>query len=199
MSSSPEPGATRDHALDFPHREAWRAWLAKHHATHAEVWVIHYKKGSPREGLRYAEGVEEALCFGWIDSKMTSLDADRMAQRYSPRKPDSVWARSNIERVERLTAQGKMTPAGLAMVEEAQRRGTWQAAVTESDRLPLPDDLEQALRAEPAAWRAFSAFARSYWNQYIYWVQAAKRTPTRTKRIAEVVERAKAGKKPGEP
>ena len=186
-----------EEAVEFADRAAWRSWLSRYHASDKELWVVHHKKRSPHPGLRYEEGVEEALCFGWIDSKALRLDEDRYAQRYSPRKPTSVWSRSNVERVERLIAEGRMTPAGLALVEEAKRRGSWQAAYTDRKPVSVPDDLEQALRSDPAAWDAFLAFANSYRNQYVMWVASARTEPTRLKRIAEVVLRSKAGKKPG--
>jgi uncharacterized protein YdeI (YjbR/CyaY-like superfamily) len=185
-------------AIDFPDREAWRAWLDEHHASETDIWVVHHKKASTRQGLRYPDGVEEALAYGWIDSKMRRLDEETFAQRYSPRKPTSVWSRHNVERVERLIAEGRMTPAGMAVIEEAQRRGSWDEAYTAHEPPPLPDDLRDALEADGVAWDVFEGWAASYRLNYIHWVEDAKREETRRRRIAQVVERARKGLKPGE-
>ena len=110
-----------------PSRAAWRAWLAEHHADSPGVWLIIHKKNSPQPGVTYIEAVEEALCFGWIDSKTITLDATRFRQIFTPRKPRGTWAKSNKERVARLIEQGLMTPAGLAAIELAKANGTWTA------------------------------------------------------------------------
>ena len=183
--------------LDFPDRQAWRDWLETHHAGEAEAWVRHHKKASSSGGLRYAEAVEEALCFGWIDSKMRSMDKDTFVQRYSPRRPTSIWSANNRARVEALIEQGRMEPAGLAVVAEAKRRGSWGRAHTDLEPTPIPPDLEQALGADAVAWQRFRAFANSYRNQYVYWVETARKAETRKKRIDEVVRRAGEGQKPG--
>ncbi len=112
--------------LDLPDRAAWRDWLEANHDSASEIWLVHQKKASTRQGLRYDDGVEEAVCFGWIDSRMRRIDDETFMQRYSPRKPGSAWSRSNVDRVERLIAEGRMTPAGLALVEEAKRRGAYE-------------------------------------------------------------------------
>jgi uncharacterized protein YdeI (YjbR/CyaY-like superfamily) len=119
------PKKERPSPTFFQDREDWARWLEQNHAGEREVWVIHQKKASRLPGLRYEEGVEEALRFGWIDSQMYRLDDETFALRYSPRRPGSVWAMSNRVRVERLLAEGRMTPRGIAAVEEAKRRGTW--------------------------------------------------------------------------
>ena len=182
----------------FSDQAAWRAWLEEHHDTESEIWLLHPKKASEREGVRYPEAVEEALAFGWIDSKKYRVDEETFAQRYSRRKPQSVWSRNNVERVERLIVEGRMTPAGLAIVEEAKRRGTWQAAYTDHKPEGVPDDLVQALK-EGEAWVLWEAFPQSVRNNYTRWVIDAKRPETRARRIAQVVERSATGKRPGEP
>ena len=145
----------------------------------------------------YDEAVEEALCWGWIDGLTNSWDERSYAMRFTPRKPGSVWSESNVARVARMIAEGRMTPAGMALVEEAKRRGTWDKAA--SGRLDVtPPDLEAALAGVPAAAERWEAWAPTHRRQYVYWVLDAKRPETRARRIADVVRRAAAGLKPGE-
>ena len=186
----PAPATESFFAADRP---AWRAWLEEHGAGAREIGLILLKKGVAERGLTYDEAVEEALCWGWIDGRTDRRDERSYVVRFTPRKPGSVWSESNVVRVERMIAEGRMTPAGQALVDEAKRRGTWQDAA--SGRLAVtPPDLEQALTAQPeaaAAWRAWPPSAR---RQYVYWVLDAKREETRARRVAEVVRRAAAGR-----
>ena len=178
-------------------RAAWRQWLAAHHAERTQVWLLLHKKQVREPSVRYAEAVEEALCWGWIDGLTNSWDERSYAVRFTPRRPGSVWSESNVERVARMIAEGRMTPAGMALVEEAKRRGTWDQAV--SGRLDVtPPDLEAALAGVPAASERWKTWAPTHRRQYVYWVLDAKRAETRARRIAEVVRRAAAGIKPGE-
>jgi uncharacterized protein YdeI (YjbR/CyaY-like superfamily) len=119
-------------------RAEWRAWLAEHHASAPGVWLILQKKGSGQASVNYEEAVEEALCFGWIDSLARSLDATRYQQVFTPRKRRSPWSQSNKERVARLSAQGLMAPAGLAAVEAAQRDGAWTTFDSAASQPPTP-------------------------------------------------------------
>ncbi len=171
-----------------PTRAAWRAWLAEHHADSPGVWLIIRKKNSPQPGVTYEEAVEEALCFGWIDSKTITLDATRFKQVFTPRKPRGTWAKSNKERVARLIEQGLMTPAGLAAIELAVANGAWTALDAGDEQ--IPDDFANALAANPAAalhWHGFSASVR---KGILYWIASAKRPETRARRIARTVELA---------
>ena len=178
-------------------RAAWRTWLAAHHGSATVVWLLLHKKHVDEPSVRYDEAVEEALCWGWIDGLTSRWDGRSYAVRFTPRKPGSVWSESNVARVERMIAEGRMTPAGQALVDEARRRGTWQEAA--SGRLEVtPPDLEAALAAEPAASDRWTAWAPSYRRQYMYWVLDAKRAETRKRRVAEVVRRASAGLRPGD-
>jgi len=170
-------------------RHEWRGWLHAHHATATGVWLISYKKASGQPSVPYAEAVEEALCFGWIDSRANALDDLRHVQLFTPRKPKSPWSRPNKERVARLTEQGLMMEAGLAAVAAAQRNGQWTVydAIKE---LRIPDDLAQALAANEAAQRHFAAFSASVQKQILWWIVSAKRAETRANRIAQVVAAA---------
>lgn len=155
-----------------------------------------YKKAA-RAGLRYQEALDEALCFGWIDGQIHAVDEEKFRQRWTPRRKGSVWSQVNKTRVKRLTAEGRMTRAGLAVVGEAKKTGKWQAAYTNRREESVPADLDKALRADPEAWRNFAGLARTYRNMYVGWVQDAKRVETRQRRIAAVVRRAREGRKPG--
>jgi uncharacterized protein YdeI (YjbR/CyaY-like superfamily) len=175
--------------LHFTQRAEWRAWLAEHHATANEAWVIHYKKHVGKAGVSYEEAVEEALCFGWIDGLLKSIDAEKYALRYSPRKPGSVWSESNKRRVEMLIRQGRMTAAGLAKVKAAKANGQWQAAALREDTTKIPDDLQQALQTNAVAHDNFNRLAPSHKRQYLYWIASAKTEQTRQRRIQETLRR----------
>ncbi len=176
-----------DH-LDFKDRSAWRAWLKDHHASDSEAWLVIQKKRSRRAGLSLNEAVEEALCYGWIDGKLLSLDDQRFLLRFSPRKPDSVWSMSNIRRVERLIRAGAMTEAGLVAIEAAKESGQWQAALDREDTEKIPPELEAALREKKGALAAYRGLPDSKKKQYIYWLQSAKREETKSKRIEAIVK-----------
>jgi uncharacterized protein YdeI (YjbR/CyaY-like superfamily) len=175
----------------------WRAWLERHHADAREIWLVLLKAHVDEPSLSYAEAVEEALCFGWIDGQLRRIDDRSHAIRFTPRKPGSVWAKSNVARVEKLIAEGRMRPEGMALVEEAKRRGTWDEAVSERTAT-TPDDLQAALDADPAAAERWRTWAPSHRRQYVYWVLEAKRPETRARRVGEVVRRAAAALRPGE-
>lgn len=167
----------------------WRAWLAANAATEQAVWLIMYSRGSGVPSLSHMDAVADALCFGWIDSKSIKRDEQSRYQRFSPRNPKSNWSKINKELVERLTADGRMTPAGQAMIDEAKRTGTWDA-LTDAQNGVVPDDLQAALDANPEASRHFAAFPPSARRTILEWVTTAKRPETRQKRIATTVEQA---------
>ena len=176
--------------LFFRDRAAWRAWLRAHHARRTEAWVAHIKKGSPRRGLAYEEGVEEALCFGWIDGLTHAHDEDYFLQRYSPRKPRSVWSESNKRRVERLIRQRKMTQAGMIHVESAQADGRWQAAAQRRDPDWIPEALLAALRQTRGALAAYRSLPASQREMHGHAVEIARKPETRAKRIRAALEAA---------
>jgi uncharacterized protein YdeI (YjbR/CyaY-like superfamily) len=175
-------------SLDFDDRSAWRSWLEDHHATDAEAWLVIQKKSSRLDGLSLDEAVEEALCCGWIDGKLRSLDDQRYLLRFSPRRPDSVWSISNIRRVGRLLQAGVMTEAGLAAVHAAKKSGQWQAAIDRERTEEIPPELEAALRRKKGAIAAYRALPNSKKKQYVYWIQSAKREQTVLKRVEQVVK-----------
>jgi uncharacterized protein YdeI (YjbR/CyaY-like superfamily) len=184
-------------------RKQWRAWLHKHHASEKEIWLIYYKKHTGRPRIPYADAVEEALCYGWIDSTVKRLDDERYIQKFTPRKPSSVWSKLNKERALRMIKAGRMRRAGMLRIEDARKSGAWvradqprqESPASRTDR--VPPELKRALNANEAAARNFDNLAPSYRRQYIGWLLSAKREDTRRKRIEIIVGRAAGNKKPG--
>jgi uncharacterized protein YdeI (YjbR/CyaY-like superfamily) len=169
-------------------RAEWRQWLTEHHATSSGVWLIWHKKGSRRRGVRLDEAMEEALCFGWIDSRLRPLDGERSALRFTPRRRGGTWSRVNKRRIEALMAAGLMTDAGLRAIDAARRDGSWNA-LDAAESLELPPDLEAALDADRMARVRFDAQARSARKMELWRILSAKRPETRARRIAELVHR----------
>jgi uncharacterized protein YdeI (YjbR/CyaY-like superfamily) len=184
-------------ALLFKNRDEWRSWLEKNHTIFNGVWLIHYKKSSGNDSLNHFNAVEEALCFGWIDSKLKKIDDERFILKYSPRKSKSVWSKINKETAEKMISLGKMTQSGFDRIEDAKKQGFWDTAYTSLVKERLPSDLKKALIGNKTAWINFQHFANSYRNMYIGWVKSAKTKETRKKRISEVVKRSLKNKKPG--
>ena len=170
-------------------RQAWRSWLQGHHDKEKNVWLIIYHKKSKTPSVVYDEAVEEALCFGWIDSKPNKRDHESYLLFFAKRNPKSNWSRLNRERAERMLEQGRMTEAGLEMIETAKQNGTWTALEAVQDSV-IPQDLEQAFQKSEAAWKNFSAFPPSSKRIILEWILNAKRPQTRQKRIDETVELA---------
>ena len=182
------PGAPKNSFLAET-RSEWRAWLAENHARSAGVWLITYKKGSGKPRLTYGESVEEALCFGWVDSKPRKLDDERTMLWFAPRKPGSGWSALNKERVQRMIVQGLMAPAGMTKVEAAQQDGSWNA-LDAVEALEIPPDLETALASHGSARQNFDAFPRSVKRGILEWIVNAKRPATRARRVEETARLA---------
>ena len=170
-------------------RQAWRDWLQEHHDKERNAWLIIYHKKSKTPSVAYNEAVEEALCFGWIDSKPNKRDNESYLLFFAKRNPKSNWSRLNRERAERMLEQGRMTPAGLEMIEIAKQNGTWTALEAVQDSV-IPADLDQAFNGNEAAWKNFSVFPPSSKRIILEWILNAKRPQTRRKRIDETVELA---------
>ena len=170
-------------------RKAWRKWLEKNHATEVSVWLIIYKKESGKTTVYYPEAVEEALCFGWIDSKPNKRDEESYYQFFTKRNPKSAWSKVNKAKVEQLIKDGLMTAAGMAAIELAKNSGTW-TALDKVDNSIVPDDLQQALNKNKTAGQYFEAFPRSSKKIILEWIHNAKRPETRQKRIEETVSMA---------
>jgi uncharacterized protein YdeI (YjbR/CyaY-like superfamily) len=173
----------------------WREWLQAHHAEKQSVWLIYHKKKSATPSLTWSQAVDEALCFGWIDSRAQPLDDERYRQFFSRRKPGSGWSKINKAKVERLTAAGLMTPAGFASIATAKQNGAW-TLLDDVEELRLPPDLVQPLQARPLAARYFESLSRTDRRNILQWLVLAKRPATRQKRIAEIVDLAAQQMKP---
>jgi uncharacterized protein YdeI (YjbR/CyaY-like superfamily) len=175
-------------------RASWRVWLVANHGSSSGVHLVTWRRATGRPTVTYDEAVEEALCVGWVDSKAGKLDADRATLWMSPRRPKSGWSRPNKVRVERLMADGLMLPAGLVVIDEAKRRGTW-TMLDEVEDLVVPDDLALALDATPPARTNWEAFPRSARRGILEWIVQAKRPETRARRVEEAAAKAALGQR----
>ena len=187
MSSTTRPDGVA--TLEARSAAEWRAWLEAKHASEKSVWLIIYRKHSDTPSVYYDEAVDEALCFGWIDSKPNKRDGESYFQFFSKRNPKSNWSKVNKDKVERLQMAGKLAPAGLAMIEQAKTSGTWNALDAVEAGI-VPPDLQAALDANSTAKQYFEAFPRSSKRGILEWILNAKRPETRAKRIATTVEMA---------
>jgi uncharacterized protein YdeI (YjbR/CyaY-like superfamily) len=170
-------------------RSEWRQWLAENHTRTQGIWLISYKKATGKLRFDYNEAVEEALCFGWIDSKPNKLDEARSLLWFAPRKSGTGWSKLNKERIERLIAAGLMTAVGMAKIEAAKQDGSW-TALDGIESLEIPIDLAQALLSYPSAQQNFEAFPRSTKRGILEWIATAKKSETRAKRIEETAKLA---------
>jgi uncharacterized protein YdeI (YjbR/CyaY-like superfamily) len=168
-------------------RAAWRAWLDKHHAASQGVWLVYAKKHTGLPTVSYEDAVLEALCFGWIDSLMKSIDDRFHMQVFTPRKPKSAWSASNKARLAKLMKAGLMAPAGLAAVKAAKKSGSWNSYAG-VDALTMPPELKRAFDANPKAKKNWSTYTESAQRSFLHMVNGAKRPETREKRVARVID-----------
>jgi uncharacterized protein YdeI (YjbR/CyaY-like superfamily) len=173
--------------LGFDCAEAWTAWLAEHHDDSAGLWLKIAKKGAPAATVSYAEAVEVALCFGWIDGQKGRLDEHYWRQRFTPRKAASKWSKINREKAERLIAEERMQPPGLRQVEAARADGRWEAAYAGQATATVPPDLADALARNPEAAAFFATLTGVNRYAILYRIQDAKRAQTRERRIEKFV------------
>lgn len=167
----------------------WRTWLAANHRQRDSIWLVTWKKGSGGPHVSYAATVEEALCFGWIDSRPAKLDDRRSMVLFSPRKPKSGWSAINKRRIDRLIAEGRMHESGLAALESAKANGAWEA-FDAAEAMAVPGDLEAALAQNQQAARNFASFPAGVRKAILQWIGLAKRPETRAARVTETVEKA---------
>jgi len=167
-------------------RDQWRAWLASHYQSETEIWLIYYKKHSGQPRIPYEHAVEEALCFGWIDSIVKKIDDETFAQKFTPRRDSTKWSALNRRRVRKLIHEGRMTEAGLAKIDPGIL-GEAPHAKQSNEEFDLPRFVKQALKATPKAWESFERLAPSHRKQYITWIMEAKKEETRERRLREVV------------
>ncbi len=183
--------------LYIKNRGEWREWLQVNFGSKKEIWLIYYKKHTGKPRIPYADAVEEAICFGWIDSTVKRVDEEIYVQKFTPRKPRSLWSVLNKERANEMIQTGLMTPAGLEKIKEAKKNGRWEEAYTSKKKVEIPADLSKMLKSDPQANRNFTNFAYSYRSLYINWINYAKKDETRQRRIKEVVKRSSENQKPG--
>jgi uncharacterized protein YdeI (YjbR/CyaY-like superfamily) len=183
--------------LIVPDAAAWREWLGEHHAETAGVWLVLAKKGTSQPtSLSYDEALDEALCHGWIDGQTGRRDEATYRQRFTPRRARSPWSRRNIGIVDRLVAEGRMRPPGLAEVERARADGRWDAAYAGPATIEVPDDLASALAAQPAAAAWFDVLSARNRYAVLYRIQDAKRPETRARRLEQLVAGLARGETP---
>lgn len=183
--------------LDWFHpetREQWRAWLAANHASAPGVWLVTWRTGTGNPVLDYDAAVEEALAWGWIDSKAGSVDDERSRLAFTPRKPGSGWSRSNKERIARLEQQGLMQPAGRALIDAAKADGSW-TLLDDVEDLVVPPDLDAAFARLPGSREQWDAFPASPRKQMLWWIVTAKRPDTRASRIEQIAAAAAEGRR----
>jgi uncharacterized protein YdeI (YjbR/CyaY-like superfamily) len=164
----------------------WAAWLERNHETESEVWLVYFKKASGKESIAWADAVEVALKFGWIDGVIRTIDDERYAQRWTPRRPKSKWSLVNKEIVLRHIADGELRPMGLAAVEAAQASGEWERAYTVQPPTPTPDDLKARLKASPLAKENQRRVSHTRWNRWLAWLDGTEGR-TRSRRLNMII------------
>lgn len=172
--------------LFFETEHDWREWLLKNHDSSGGVYLILYRVNSGTASMRWEEAVRVALCFGWIDSTAKRIDDQKRKQLFTPRNPKSVWSKVNKSHIEELTAKGLMHESGLKKIEAAKKDGSW-TTLDDVENMVVPKDLMAAFNSHPVAYENYKAFSRSYRKSYLYWLNSAKRTETREKRIQEII------------
>lgn len=176
-------------------QKEWREWLKKNHNTKTSIWLVQYKKASGKATIGWSEAVDEALCFGWIDSTRKTLDSESFIQYFGRRKPGSTWSKINKEKVERLIEKKLMTKAGLACIETAKQNGSWNILDTVEELL-VPAALEKAFKAHPGSKLYFESLSKSVKKMILHRIAMAKQDETKAKRIKEIAESAAKKQKP---
>lgn len=183
--------------LYVTNRHDWREWLRKNHDTKREVWLIYYKKHTGRLSIPYDDAVEEALCFGWIDSIIKKINNEKFARKFTPRKSKSKWSEANKRRATKMIKEGKITEAGLAKIMEAKKSGEWFKTVPARKELVIPSYMKEALAKNKKALTNFNNLAKSYKKQYVRWITSAKSEETRRRHLAEAIRLLEKNKKLG--
>ena len=178
--------------LDVQTLEQWRNWLADHYDSESEIWLVFSKRHSGQASIAYEDALDEALCFGWVDSLIKRLDDARYARKFTPRKPDSKWSAVNRKHYARLKASGRLKPPGLNRAPTDRSYDAPPAAPS-----TIPDYIQEALQRNPAAWHNFQSLAPSYRRKYIGWIDSAKQQETKMRRLQEALQLLAAGEKLG--
>ena len=188
---------TETETFEASDQRAWRNWLKKNHDSKSSIWLVFHKKDSGLIGISYKEAVEEALCFGWIDSTKRSLNEKSSIQLFTRRKQKSVWSRINKAKVKKLIGSGLMTGAGLRSIAMAKKNGSW-TILNDVEKLKIPADLESAFKQNKGSKEFFSGLSRSVRKMMLQWIVLAKRPETRKKRILEIATQAAKKQKPAQ-
>ena len=178
----------RANELYVTNRDEWREWLRKNYETRKEIWLIYYKKHTGKPRIPYDDSVEEALCFGWIDSIIKRIDDEKYARKFTPRKAKSRWSEANKRRARKMIKEGKMTEVGFARIREAKKNGEWFKAAPIKKELAIPAYMKEALAKNKRALKNFNKLTKSYKRHYVGWISSAKRAETRKKRLAEAIK-----------
>lgn len=187
-----------ENPLIVKNKDEWRAWLEAHHASEKEIWLVYFKPASGVKGIRYEESVDEALCYGWIDSLINRIDDEKYARKFNPRREGSNWSAANKSRMEKLIQSGRMTPAGLAVYDPQARETSddYALSVRRGD-VPIPLEITKAIRVNAKAWKFFNQLPPSQQRQVSSWIASAKKEETRQKRLQEVIDTFAKGKRLG--
>jgi len=176
---------------DASTREQWRRWLAKHHASESEVWLIFHKKHTGKPSVAYTDALDEALCYGWIDSLIKRIDDDRYARKFTPRKAGSNWSTINIKRYNELKAENRLKAPGIARSPEGR------PIADAAGRGSTPAYIKREIKRDAGAWKFFESLAPSHRRLYVNWIDSAKREETKQSRLRQAIIKLKAGRKPG--
>ena len=183
--------------LYVTNRNEWRDWLSKNYTAEAGIWLIFYKKETSRPTIAYEAAVEEALCFGWIDSIIKKIDAAKYVRKFTPRSGKSKWSQLNKKRANKMVKQGRMTEVGLAKIKTAKKTGLWAKDPRSQISLDIPPEFAKVLARNKKAKETFDKLAPSYRRHYIGWITVAKRPETKKRRIEESIALLEKGKRLG--
>jgi uncharacterized protein YdeI (YjbR/CyaY-like superfamily) len=183
--------------LHFKNREKWRNWLSQNHAAENELWLIFYKKATGQPCIAYGASVEEALCFGWIDSIIKKIDDAKYARKFTPRKNESNWSELNRKRANKMIKEKRMTEAGLSKIQIAKKTKRWDRNTKPKTDFGISPEFANALDKNPQAKENFENLALTYRKQYIGWINVAKKSETKKQRIAESIALLQKGEKLG--
>jgi len=178
-------------------RDKWRQWLSENHATKAGIWLVFYKKETSKPNIEYESAVEEAICFGWIDSIIKKIDAAKYARKFTPRSDKSKWSQLNKRRANKMIEQGRMTEVGLVKIKAAKKTGLWDKDDWPRISFDIPPEFAKALARNKKANESFDKLAPTYRKHYIAWISVAKRPETKMRRIEESITLLEKGQKLG--
>lgn len=181
--------------VSFASSNEWRKWIAANHSKSKGVWLRFFKKDSGEETVTYTEALDEALCYGWIDGQLKTYDAKSYIQKFTPRRPKSIWSKRNVEKAERLIQEGKMKKAGMEQVELAKADGRWQKAYQSPKNMEMPKDLLEQLSKNKKAKAFFDGLNKANLYAIAWRLQTAKKPETRAKRLKEILDMLREGKK----